>query len=190
MNITTLPEQILLQKLLRYNPETGELLWNRRSVDDFTPTPSRTREWQQKWWNKRFADSAVGSISDEMYLCARVFGRTYKVHRLIWKLVHGVDPDFVDHINGNRADNRLCNLRDVTRGGNAKNRSTVGDKGDGDVGVSPRNSKWRARISDSGRLIQLGTFDTKAEALAARRTAEVTLGYHPNHGRKSHSTSE
>ena len=190
MKITTLPEQILLQKLLQYNPETGELLWRHRSVEDFVPTPARTREWQQKWWNKRFADTAVGSISNEGYLCARIFGGTYKVHRLIWKLVHGKDPDFVDHINGDRADNRLGNLRTVSRSGNAKNKSTTEGKEDGDVGVSLRNGKWRARISDSGRLIQLGTFETKAEALAARRAAEVTLDYHPNHGRKSHSTSE
>ena len=190
MKISALPEQMMLQKLLRYNPETGELLWSRRTVEYFTPTPSRTREWQQKWWNKRFAGTAVGSHGNEGYICARIFGGTYKVHRLIWKLVHGVDPDFVDHINGNRADNRLCNLRDVAKGVNAKNRSTVGDKEAGDVGVSPRNGKWRARISDSYRLIQLGTFNTKAEALAARRAAEVTLGYHHNHGRKSHSTSE
>lgn len=190
MKITALPEQIMLQKLLRYNPETGEALWNSRTVEDFAPTAARTREWQQKWWNKRFADTVVGSLSNEGYLCARIMGSTYKVHRLIWKLVHGEDPDFIDHINGNRADNRLCNLRSVPRGENAKNVAARGDRLSAETGVSLRNNRWRARITDSGRLIQLGTFDTEAEAVAARRAAEVALGYHPNHGRKSHPTSE
>lgn len=181
MKITTLPDQIVLQKLLRYNPETGELLWNRRGAADFTPTPARTSEWQQKWWNKRFADTAVGTLNNEGYLCARIFGGAYKVHRLIWKLVHGKDPDFVDHINGDRADNRLSNLRSVPRSENAKNLASRG----GDTGVSLRNNRWRARIADSGRLIQLGTFDTREEAVAARHAAEVALGYHPNHGRRN-----
>jgi hypothetical protein len=190
MKITALPEQIVLQKLLRYNQETGTVLWNHRSLGEFVPTAARTREWQQKWWNKRFADTTVGSLSDEGYLCARIMGNTYKVHRLIWKLVHGEDPDFVDHINGDRADNRLCNLRSVSRGENAKNVATRDNKSDAVLGVSLRNGRWRARISDSGKLIQLGTFDTMAEAVAARRAAEVALDYHPNHGRKNHSTSE
>lgn len=190
MKITALPEQMMLQKLLHYNPETGKLLWSRRSVEDFAATAARTREWQQKWWNKRFADTEVGSVSNEGYLCARIMGGTYKVHRLVWKLMHGEDPAFVDHINGNRADNRLCNLRSVPRSENAKNKSAVRGKEEGDVGISLRNGKWRARISDSGRLIQLGTFETKGEAMAARRAAEVALGYHRNHGRKNHSTSE
>lgn len=181
MKITALPEQIVLQKLLRYNPETGELLWNHRVAEDFTPTTTRTREWQYRWWNKRFANTTVGSLGDGGYLCARIMGTAYKVHRLIWKLVHGEDPDFVDHVNGNRSDNRICNLRSVPRSENAKNLASRG----GDLGVSLRNGKWRARITDTGRLIQLGTFVTKAEAVAARRAAEVTLGYHPNHGRKT-----
>lgn len=185
MKIATLPDQIVLQKLLRYNPDTGVLLWNHRSVEDFVPTVARTREWQQKWWNRRFADTVVGSLSTEGYLCARIMGNTYKVHRLIWKLVHGEDPDFVDHVNGNRADNRLCNLRSVPRSENAKNLTSRG----GDLGVSLRNGRWRARITDSGKLVQLGTFDTREEAIAARRAAEVALGYHPNHGRKPQSTS-
>lgn len=185
MKITALPEQIVLQKLLRYNSETGELLWSRRSGEDFTPTPARTREWQQKWWNKRFADTPVGSVSNEGYLCARILGGTYKVHRLIWKLVHGVDPDFVDHINGNRSDNRLCNLRSVPKGENSRNLGVRAGKEEGDVGVSYHGKRWRARITASGRLVQLGTFDTKDEALAARRAAETMLGYHPNHGRKN-----
>jgi hypothetical protein len=181
MKITTLPDQIVLQKLLRYNPETGELLWNRREAADFTPTPARTSEWQQKWWNKRFADTTVGALNNEGYLCARVMGSAYKVHRLIWKLVYGEDPDFIDHTNGERADNRLSNLRSVPRSENAKNLASRG----GDTGVSLRNKRWRARITDSGRLIQLGTFDTREEAVAARRAAEVALGYHPNHGRRN-----
>ncbi len=189
MKITALPEQILLQKLLRYNPETGEVVWSHRSEDDFVPTGARTREWQQKWWNKRFANTVVGSLNNEGYLCARIMGSTYKVHRLIWKLVYGEDPDFVDHINGDRADNRLCNLRSVPRNENAKNVAARSNRLDIATGVSQRNGKWRARIADSGKLIQLGTFDTMAEAVAARRAAEAMLGYHPNHGRKSHPTS-
>ena len=62
--------------------------------------------------------------------------RRYYVHRLAWFLVHGEQPDDIDHINRDRSDNRLCNLRNVSRKVNAANNASRG--------VCWTNQKWVA----------------------------------------------
>lgn len=184
MKLTTLPSQDVLQKLLEYNPDTGVLRWKPRETSEFVPTPKRTAEWQQRWWNARFAGCIAGTLSDEGYLCARINGTTYKVHRLVWKLTHGVDPEFIDHVNGNRIDNRIENLRSISFVANRKNAGVPTNNTSGILGVDRRNGKWRARITHNKELIELGQFPTEAEAVAARRAAEKMFGYHENHGQR------
>jgi len=100
--------------------------------------------------------------------------------------VHDEWPqDEIDHINGIRTDNRLVNLRSVTHRENQKNikRSTCNTSGRVGVRWEGHRSKWRSAIKVDGREKHLGSFDSFAEASAARKAAEIKYGFHKNHGR-------
>lgn len=84
----------------------------------------------------------------------RVFGR--KLHRLIWQAAHGDCPRILDHINGNRLDNRLCNLRAATASLNSRNRQSGG--------VRRKDGMWDASITVDFRGYHLGRFPTQEEA--------------------------
>jgi hypothetical protein len=97
----------------------------------------------------------------------------YAAHRIAWMLVHGQDPGELqlDHINGNRSDNRLANLRLVTNQTNAFNRPDA-------TGVSfhKATNKWHARIGVEGRQIHLGLYESFDDARQAYLNAKQT--YH------------
>jgi len=110
-------------------------------------------------------------------------GRYYLTARVIWFYANGEWAINIDHINHRRDDNRLCNLRSVTKAENNRNRSKRSDNTSGVSGVSwykPRN-KWRARIKVNSKHIHLGYFNNIADAITARSNAKVEHGYHPNH---------
>lgn len=94
--------------------------------------------------------------------------RRWYEHRLAWFLTHGYLPDQIDHINGNRTDNRLCNLRPAT---NAQNSANTIKGGHGRAGYSGvyfdgRNKfrKWVAKINVCNKQKTLGYFETAEEA--------------------------
>jgi hypothetical protein len=102
----------------------------------------------------------------------KVGGRVYSVHRLAWRLAHGKWPDGeIDHINGDKGDNRLCNLRDVDRSTNQQNakRAQANNKSSGLLGVSFHGSrnKFRAQITYENRRHHIGYFSTAELAHAA-----------------------
>jgi hypothetical protein len=113
--------------------------------------------------------------------------RSIGAHRIAYKYVHGIDPDEVDHINGERADNRICNLRSVTATGNRRNMAKPPSNKSGFVGVHWRQDKkkWVAHITLANRYTFLGYFKTKEEAAERRKAAEREHGFHPNHGREA-----
>lgn len=113
-------------------------------------------------------------------------GRQYQVHRIIWEMHNGEIPNgyFIDHINHNRIDNRIENLRLVTSGGNAKNRSRPNTNTSGVTGVhwNKRLNKWHVQINHEGKRKHIGLFDSIEKAAEARKDAISAFGYHKNHG--------
>ena len=87
----------------------------------------------------------------------------------------------VDHIDGNRSNNRWANLREATRKTNARNMKRPSNNTSAVAGVSwhKKAGKWRAFLAGK----HLGLFVSKSDATRARKTAERKLGFHPNHGR-------
>lgn len=166
-----------LRGLLRY--ADGKLYWLARERDMFPDLRSF------KTWNARFAGQQAFTAShSEGYRTGRVFGRNYFAHRIIWEMHFGdCSGHEIDHVNGNRADNRLENLRLVTRGENRKNIKRQTNNKSGAVGVYRRGTRWGASIQQDKRLHSLGTFDTFDQAAAARKQAEARLNFHHNHGR-------
>lgn len=141
-----------LRRLLAYDPDTGVFVWMVR--------PAR-----------RVTVGAVAGCTDAKgYRSIQIDGTQYYAHRLAWLHVHGVLPVAdIDHINGDRSDNRMCNLRAATRVENSANRGANRNNTSGHKGVSwhKRDLKWRAKIAVGGIHRHLGYFDTAKEAHAA-----------------------
>lgn len=122
--------------------------------------------------------------SDEGYVHFRIDGVLYTAHRMAWLTMTGEWPaGQIDHINGDRADNRFCNLRHVTNGENQQNRRArrKDHSGSAFMGVGlftqGKKPKWRARIQINKKCISLGHFDTEMEAAQAYQKAKAML--HP-----------
>jgi len=130
--------------------------------------------------------TAGGRSCSHGYHRTTVDGVLYFTHRLIYKLVHGEDPEYVDHVNGDRADNRITNLRSVSKKENERNVKRHSTNTTGHTGVYKfGDRRWRAQICVDDKHIHLGTYDTLPEALQARKDAEKKYGFHANHGRAS-----
>ena len=187
MKKIALPPQEYLRKILDYAPETGLLSWRERTQEMFS-SGGNGAEVNCKNWNAQFANKqAFKNLHPDGYKQGHIKRKKYLAHRVIWKLVTGVDPEQVDHINGNPADNRWINLRDVTQAENHRNKAVHKNNTSGKVGVCwyKRDNKWGARIKVKGAFIHLGSFDSFEDACAAREAAEIKYGFHKNHGRRA-----
>jgi hypothetical protein len=107
------------------------------------------------------------------YIGIRLDNVLYLAHRLAWFYSYGKWPvDQIDHINGDRTDNRLINLREATNAENAQNKRIRAGKS-GFCGVRKENSKWLAEIKVNYKPIRIGLFNTPEEAhqayIAAKR---------------------
>lgn len=145
------------------------------------------------WAFKLSRKVVVGSVAGckckrDGYIKVRFENRLYLAHRIIWESVMGRIPEGmqIDHINHNRSDNRMENLRLVTHIENGMNQSRSVRNKSGVTGVSwqNRDKKWRSVISKDRKVIILGYFNNFDDAVATRLSAEIEFGYHVNHGRK------
>lgn len=152
-----------LHKVVSYDPDTG--IFRRLT----------------KWGSQNIGD-IPGTQSPQGYWYIGVDGQAHPAHRLAWLYVHGNWPDGdIDHINRNRLDNQLVNLRVTTRSTNLHNSPSRGESGIKGVSmISPSRRKkskklWQARIQVNNKEHDLGSFYTKEEAAAARTFAEWLL---------------
>lgn len=109
----------------------------------------------------------AGWLSSEGYRFIHVGGRIYAAHRLAWLYMHGVWPENIDHINTQKGDNRIANLRECARSQNGANQRRKANNRSGFKGVSALRSRWRAQIRINGELLYLGLHDTPEAAHAA-----------------------
>jgi len=150
-----------IRELLEYDPTTGGFTWKVRRG------------------GKAKAASRAGSRHSCGYLQIRIDGVRHLAHRLAWAIHHGTMPPRgiqVDHIDGDRANNRIGNLRLATNAENGRNRQNPGKRNSsGSTGVlwRIRKQKWCAQITVNGRSIHLGYFTNKHDAIEARRLAEA-----------------
>ncbi|HEY7296366.1 MAG TPA: HNH endonuclease signature motif containing protein [Xanthobacteraceae bacterium] len=141
-----------LRQLLDYSPETGRFHW-RESRGGLTAA----------------MEAGTGKNG---YRTIHVDGLIHYAHRLAWLYVYGRHPaDQIDHINRNRADNRIANLRETSQQENLWN--SVRPSASGVKGVRHRGHNWYARITRDGEEIHLGSYDTREEAEAAFQGAAI-----------------
>jgi hypothetical protein len=177
----------VLRELLDYRPETGDLIWR-----------SRSRQWFQsdrsmKAWNTMFAGRPALNYKNRIgYKVGNFLGSLLLAHRAAFIHFTGLTPDQVDHINQDRSDNRICNLRAVNNQENKRNQKLSINNTSGRIGVywCKYTSRWGARIGVGYRSVHLGRFDTREEAVAARAAAEKQYGFHANHGRPAPTKQE
>lgn len=139
-----------------YSPETGSLKWKVRL--------GRAKQW-----------SEVGSKNASGYINLVINGRQFYAHRVIFAMMTGRWPKEIDHVDGDKSNNRWCNLRECTRSQNNWNRDTYAQNTSGVVGVSPRTKygDWQVAIRVSNSRIFLGYFKSFEEAVIARKNAEL-----------------
>lgn len=151
-----------LREVLVYEPDTGLLRWR-------LTLGARAK-----------AGDRAGSRCGHGYVAVGLDGiRSVPAHRIAWALTHGSWPSIeVDHINGDRADNRLSNLRLATTAENHQNmRRARRDNTTGVLGVSRSGDRYRAQIQVAGRKHWLGEHATPEQAHAAYVDAKRRL--HP-----------
>jgi len=178
-----LPSPRVLRRLIQYCPKTGDFVWKKRPLWMFGGSEPRWRSWNTSWAGK----PTCSSTTARGYNSGCVLNSDIYAHRVAWAIHYGEWPSGqIDHINGERTDNRIENLREVTSQENARNRRRTERNTSGIVGVSwsKRKRKWFARIGVNGEDVFLGHFDCKQDAAYARKAAERKYGFHPNHGRE------
>lgn len=150
-----------LRELLSYSPETGAFAWRVAA----SPRVS--------------CGKPAGRQNKRGYIVITVDGKARYAHRLAWLYETGEWPkQQVDHINGNKSDNRLCNLRDISPAGNTQNQtrpqrgSTTGLLG---VSKAKDRKKFRACIKVSSGTVCIGSFETAETAHTAYIEAKRML---------------
>lgn len=151
-----------LHELLKYDPETGE----------FTNKVRRS--------TNALAGAKCGCVNRHGYVVGRLDDRLYYMHRIAWAMIYGEWPAKgmdLDHIDGDKANNRIANLRLATRSQNMANRTPKTLPRSGHRGVHPnkagRRPPWRAIIAFEGKQLTIGYYETLEEAVAARQAAEA-----------------
>lgn len=160
-----------LPSLLRYEPETGRLFWLRRPREMF----ANDRAFAA--WNARYANREAFIANTRGYKSGSIGDRMMLAHRVIWALVHGQWPNTgIDHINGDRSDNRLANLRMADQSQNMRNQAprSGGSSAFKGVKLSSRG-KWIAQITLQYRTHHVGSFASEADAARAYDAAAMKL---------------
>jgi len=145
-----------LKSLLSYEPDTGLIRWIAKGKG-------------------RIKKKEAGTLLHSGYMGICIGTKRWQAHRIAWALYYGEWPkDQVDHINGVKTDNRICNLREATNSQNGKNlglskANTSGVKG---VAYEKYTKRWKATIRVNGKSISIGRFDNIEDATIARQIAE------------------
>lgn len=159
--------QTELKRRFSYDPQTGNFVY---LVD-----PNRNM--------KGSVGKVAGTLRNGAYLVITIKGYSYYAHRLVWLYVFGTWPkNFLDHVNGDKTDNRLENLREATY---AENQYNTGAKATNTVrlkGVTVCGNRWKAQITKNRKVYYLGLFDTKEAAYAAycKAAQDMQDGFSPS----------
>lgn len=151
-----------LKEVFTYDPETGIFRWK------ISPR------------NRTLPGDLAGHVNDSGYMVVTIDKQLLRMHRAAWAIYYGEMPSkHIDHINGIRSDNRICNLRLATKSENCQNTARRKDNKTGAKGVHYRKDtgKYSATISLNGKTMNLGCFDDFESAVKARHDAEIK--YHP-----------
>ena len=160
MKAKPLPPLEELKEFLHYNPDTGIFTWKKQIVTNIK------------------VGQKAGAKQSKGYIQIRFKGGNYLTHRLAYYMYHGVDPleKFIDHIDGDKTNNKIKNLRIANNSQNLMNRVSLAiNNTSGATGVvwNKRRKKWTARITIDRFQKHLGIFANKEDAIKARKEGEI-----------------
>lgn len=137
-----------VRELFDYDPMIGIFTWKKSRGNQFTKPGMK-----------------AGSKDTYGHIGIEIKGKTYLAHRLAWLFVYDKWPEHqIDHINRNREDNRIENLRDVIGIENAKNKGNYNNNTTGLKGVTLKKGKFISQITIEGKCKYLGSFKTAEDA--------------------------
>lgn len=147
-----------LKKQINYNPDTGKFTWA-------WPRPGASLGME------------AGTVTGNGYLHVKVNRVPYLGHRLAWYLHYGKWPEQIDHINGDKLDNRIVNLREATQAQNCYNKALSSNNKSGVKGVylNKKLNKWHAQIKKGSLKLHLGYFSELEDAKKAYETKATEL---------------
>src|SRR5210317_1640919 len=174
----------MIKKLKNRNELTQELLKKHFEYEPYTGKFYRITKYDS-WGNVYKIRKEVTSKNNRGYLWVCILGIVCLVHRLIYTYMTNKHPNEIDHIDGDRLNNKWGNLRNVNSFENSRNQGNRKDNTSGVRGITlhkPKRGteKWLARISHKNKRYSLGYFLTKEEAINARKEAEEHFKYHIN----------
>lgn len=160
-----LPPVEYLRQIIDYNPDTGEAFWLKRTANEYN------NNRQCLVFNSQYVGKRADCLAKNGYRRITINNIRYWFHRVVWALVTGSDPleKQIDHINRDRSDNRVINLRLATHANNnantiARNNNKSATKG---VCFHKPSRKYMAYITVNYRRYHLGLYDTVDEAAKA-----------------------
>lgn len=176
-----LPSAEVLASLLDYCADTGLLTWRARPLEMFNS------ERAMKSWNTRNAGCVAGipkTDGGKTYIKFTLLGKTVLAHRVIVKILYGIEPDQIDHRDGDGTNNRKLNIRVSTLHKNHKNkrRSTVNRSGCTGVFIDGARGVFSVEITSDGVRHFLGRFTDFLEACCVRKSAERRFNFDFQHG--------
>lgn len=184
MSDRQIPSPEDLRKAVCYDPNTGLFYFRSRDESEFS-SQRRAKLWEAKYAGKE----AYSTTNWKGYKTGRFGKTTFLAHRAAWAVYYGEWPKGqIDHINGNKADNRIANLRVVSGSINCRNKTQRKDNSSGFAGVSWKASckRWQVSAPDQeGGQRYVGIFPTIEEAVAARLNAIEGMGFTERHGAAS-----
>lgn len=163
--VNELPTQDFLLECFNCDFEVGVLYWKERPMYHFA------NERVMRMWNTKFSGKRAGNISCG-YVEVSIDNISRRVHRLIWKMYYGTEPGHIlDHINGDKSDNRIFNLREVSHAENTLNLiepNRVNTSGYTGVKYFVDRDRYYASINFENKSISLGYHHTVEEGALAR----------------------
>jgi hypothetical protein len=175
-----------LKQLILLDAETGLLTWKLRNPDSFNGKTLGDNRRAASRWNTLLAGTEALAGDNNGYKRGTLEGRAFHAHRVVWALHYGEwCSTNIDHINGDKSDNRPVNLREAAHEANSRNQKLRRSNTSGVMGVSAHTEGgWIARINAEGERKYLGKFARFEDAVAVRLAAESQYGYDPQHGRR------
>lgn len=151
----------LLRSTFEYDAETGVI--------------TRREDGSAAFASRHKSGYAWGSFKNKQFLG----------HRIAWAIFYGTDAETIDHINGNKTDNRINNLRSVTMRENSKNAAIFKTNTSGFRGVHWNSywKRWKVGVVVNYKYIHVGTYKCIGAAAIAYHIAAMENGFHRNHGR-------
>ena len=175
--------QEIVRELLDVDYETGKLYWKPRDLKWFLHCENPERRF--KWWNLMFSKKeAFNGFNHNGYKKGKIFRKYYLAHRIIFLHRYGWLPEQIDHINGNRTDNRIINLRPATNHINSCNAKIKKNNTSGTTGVCfcKQSEGWKARINYKKKVYSK-YFKNKTDAIEWREKMKNKFpNFTPRHG--------